>query len=118
MTIVLSSHLVGELARFCDHLIVIRDGRLRLVGELDQLVSEHLWVGGTPEQTRRLPRGVEVLSRVRHERHTKLLVRSPEPLLSPELTVSPVDVEELVLAYLESPDLELDLHDASIGGQS
>jgi ABC-2 type transport system ATP-binding protein len=117
MTIVLSSHLVGELARFCDHLIVIRDGRLRLAGELDQLVSEHLWVGGTPEQTRHLPSDVEVLSRTRHERHTKLLVRSPQRLLSPELTVSQVDVEELVLAYLESPDLELDLHDASVGGQ-
>jgi ABC-2 type transport system ATP-binding protein len=118
MTIVLSSHLVGELARFCDHLIVIRDGRLRLAGELDQLVSEHLWVGGTPDQTERLPRGVEVLSRVRHERHTKLLVRSREPLLNPELTVSQVDVEELVLAYLEPPDPDLELHDTAVGGQS
>ncbi len=117
LTVVLSSHLVGELARFCDHLIVIRDGQLRLAGELDELVAEHRWVGGTPDQTDRLPDSVEVLSRVRHERHTRLLVRSREPLLNPELTVSPVEVEDLVLAYLEAPDPDLALHDASVGGR-
>ena len=81
LTVVLSSHLVGELARFCDHLIVIRDGRLRLAGDLDQLVGEHLW-GRHADQTDRLPRGVEVLGQ-RHQRHTKLLVRSRESLPIP-----------------------------------
>ena len=35
ITVVLSSHLIGELARVCDHLVVIRDGQVRLCGELD-----------------------------------------------------------------------------------
>jgi ABC-2 type transport system ATP-binding protein len=103
ITVLLSSHLIGELARVCDHLVVIRDGQLRLAGELDDLLGEHHFVAGSAEATARLPAGVEVLSRSAYERHTTLLVRSPEPLLNPALTISPVDLEGLVLAYLERP---------------
>ena len=101
ITVVLSSHLIGELARVCDHVVVIRDGQLRLAGELDVLLGEHHWVAGSPEATARMPAGVEVLSRSPHERHTTLLVRTREPLLNPALTTSPVDLEGLVLTYLE-----------------
>jgi ABC-2 type transport system ATP-binding protein len=103
ITVVMSSHLIGELARVCDHLLVIRDGRLSLAGELDQLRSEHHWVAGPADQTMRLPEGVQVLRKSRHDRHCRLLVRTTEPLLNPELTVGPVDLEEMVLAYLERP---------------
>ena len=103
MTVVMSSHLVGDLARVCDHLVVIRDGRVRLAGELDQILSEHVLVSGAPDQTARLPGDVQTLSETHHERHTTLLVRTPRPLLNPALTTAPVDLEELVLAYLERP---------------
>jgi ABC-2 type transport system ATP-binding protein len=103
MTVLLSSHLIGELARVCDHLVVIRDGALRLAGDLDTILAAHQWVSGSPEDTTRLPGNVEVLSRTMHERHHTLLVRAPEPLLNPALTVSAVDLEDLVLAYLERP---------------
>ncbi len=101
LTVVLSSHLIGELARVCDHVVVIRDGRLRLVGELDDVLGEHRWVTGSPDATARMPSGVEVISRASHQRHTTLLVRARAPLLNPALTISPVDLEGLVMAYLE-----------------
>jgi ABC-2 type transport system ATP-binding protein len=104
MTVVLSSHLVGELTRVCDHLIVIRGGRLRLAGELDELMGEHCWVAGAREQTERMPAGVEVINASHHDRHSRLLVRTKQPLLNPSLTVSSVDVEDLVMAYLDAPD--------------
>ena len=103
ITVMLSSHLLGDLARVCDHLIVISAGEVRLTGELDQLLAEHHWVSGAPEQTSRLPGGVEVLAEYRHERHNRLLVRIDQPLLNPALTMEPVDLEDLVLAYLERP---------------
>jgi ABC-2 type transport system ATP-binding protein len=102
MTVVLSSHLIGELARVCDHLAVIRDGHLSLGGELDALLAEHRWVAGTADDLAHLPTGVEVITDTRHERHARLLVRSAGPLLNPNLTQTPVDLEELVLAYLEA----------------
>ena len=99
----MSSHLVGELARVCDHLVVIRGGRVRLAGEIDRLLSEHHWAAGSPDQTARMPAGVEVTSRSRHQRHSTLLVCTERPLLNPGLTLTPVDLEALVLAYLERP---------------
>lgn len=102
-TVVLSSHLIGELARVCDHVVVIRDGQVRLAGDLDTILAEHHWVAGSKQDTARLPADVEVLSRSRHERHSTLLVRSTGPLLNPALTISAVDLEGLVLAYLERP---------------
>ncbi len=104
ITVVLSSHLIGELARLCDHLVVICDGRVRLAGELDELLAEHCWVTGSPDAVARIPAGTEVLTRSAHERHATLLVRTREPLLNPALTTSPVDLEALVLAYLERPE--------------
>jgi ABC-2 type transport system ATP-binding protein len=118
MTIVLSSHLVGELARVCDHLVVIRDGQVRLAGELDELLGEHHWVTGSPDATSRMPGGVEILSRSPHERHTRLLIRTRAPLLNPALTTSPVDLEELVLAYLERPAPPRELQPSTVTGQA
>jgi ABC-2 type transport system ATP-binding protein len=106
ITVIMSSHLIGELARVCDHLVVIRDGRLCLAGELDELRSAHHWVAGPGDQTTRLPAGVHVVSQSRYERHCRLLVRTTEPLLNPALTVDPVDLEEMVLAYLERPVMQ------------
>ena len=104
-TVVLSSHLIAELERVCDHLLVIRGGQLRLIGEVDAIRDEHRWVDGTPDRLTRLARGVRVISRSRQDRHVRLMVRTSTPLLDPELVLSPVSIEDLVLAYLDGPDL-------------
>jgi ABC-2 type transport system ATP-binding protein len=104
-TVVLSSHLIGELERVCDHLVVVRGGRVRLAGELDAIRDEHRWIDAPRERGTQLPRGVQVINRSQHGRHARLLVRTRGPMLDPELIVSPVGVEDLVLAYLDTPDL-------------
>ncbi|MDP9227085.1 MAG: ABC transporter ATP-binding protein [Actinomycetota bacterium] len=104
ITVVMSSHLIGELARVSDHLIVIRGGRVCLSGDLDQVIAEHHWVAGSPDEITRLPGSVEVVTESRHERHTTRLIRTSQPLLNPAFTMTRVDLEELVLAYLESPN--------------
>ena len=103
-TVVLSSHLIGDLARVCDQLVVVRAGRLVLAGELDALLTVHHWVAGPRERTSRLSRAAQVISHTHHDRHSRLLVRSEQPLLDPELSVRAVDIEDLVLAYLDEPE--------------
>jgi ABC-2 type transport system ATP-binding protein len=41
LTVVLSSHLVADLERVCDHLILLAASRVQLAGDIDALLAEH-----------------------------------------------------------------------------
>jgi ABC-2 type transport system ATP-binding protein len=41
LTVVLSSHLVTDLERVCDHLILLAGSRVQLAGGIDALLAEH-----------------------------------------------------------------------------
>src|SRR4051812_40119220 len=44
--VLFSSHVVAELERICDHLIVLHDGHVRLEGDIDELRQSHRTVTG------------------------------------------------------------------------
>jgi ABC-2 type transport system ATP-binding protein len=101
-TVMLSSHLISDLAHVCDFLIVIVGGRLRLVGDIDDLLAQHRWIVAAPEDAARLPAGVDVVIKYEQERNSRVLVHTAGPLLNPALMTKPVELEDLVLAYLET----------------
>ncbi|QFU90129.1 ABC transporter ATP-binding protein [Amycolatopsis sp. YIM 10] len=103
LSVVLSSHLVSDLERVCDHLVVLVDSRVRLAGELDELLATHHRLTGPRRDPGTLPAGQEVISASHTERQTTVLVRTTEPILDPLWTVSQVGLEDLVLAYLRAP---------------
>lgn len=41
MTVLMSSHVLTDLEDSCDHLVLLRDGRVRLAGDLVDLLDEH-----------------------------------------------------------------------------
>jgi ABC-2 type transport system ATP-binding protein len=45
-TAILSSHLLGDVARACDHLIVLSGGRVVLAGGVRELLAAHRWMTG------------------------------------------------------------------------
>jgi len=98
-TIVMSSHVVAELEGSCDHLLLIGGGRVRLAGEIDELLEAHVRVSGLA-QTSLAPHTV-VESRTTG-RQLSALIRPAGPL--PEgLRTSAPSLEELVLSYLRNP---------------
>jgi len=101
-TVMLSSHLISDLAHVCDFLLVLVGGQVRLAGDLDDLVAQHRWVVASIDDAKRLPADVDVVIAYEHERNSRLLVRTPDPLLNPALVSTPVDLEDLVLGYLET----------------
>jgi ABC-2 type transport system ATP-binding protein len=101
-TVMLSSHLISDLAHVCDFLIVIVGGRLRLVGDLDDLLAQHRWIVSSSDDAARLPKEVDVVIAYEQERNSRLLVRTKDALLNPALITKPVALEDLVLAYLET----------------
>jgi len=96
-TVLYSSHAVTELERVCDYLIVLRAGRVRLAGDIDELRSQHRVIrgpGGWPDG------GWQVISQHTMAGQTTALVRCGDARLpGPGLTDAAPAFDELVLGY-------------------
>jgi ABC-2 type transport system ATP-binding protein len=99
-SVVLSSHLIADLERVCDYLIVLVASRVQLTGAVDDLLASHHRLTGPRRDTSQLPADQEVIEASHTDTQTTLLVRTREPILDPAWIVKPVSLEDLVLAYL------------------
>jgi ABC-2 type transport system ATP-binding protein len=101
MTVVLSSHLIADLERVCDHLMVLRAGRIQVLGPTDELLATHRRLLGPAQLRRPKIAGVDRIVAVdRTERQVELLVRTDGDVLDPAWDQHTVTLEDLVLAYL------------------
>lgn len=97
LTVLLSSHNVGELERVCDHLVVIAGGRVQLAGDIDELLADHRVLTGPRAVT--FPGG-GVIDVTSSRRNTHLVARTGGVEPVPTWQSQPIGLEELVLAYL------------------
>jgi len=100
VSVVLSSHLVADLERVCDYLIVLVASRVRVTGEVDALLASHRRLIGPRRDPNSLPAGQEVIEASHTDRQSTLLVRTDGPILDPVWSVEEVSLEDLVLAYM------------------
>jgi ABC-2 type transport system ATP-binding protein len=104
LTVVLSSHLIADLERVCDHLVVLAAGRVGLAGDVDDLLAEHRLLRGPRQRhaAATLPDGHQVVQVSHTDRQTTVLARLAGPVHDPRWSVTPVGLEDLVLAYMRS----------------
>jgi ABC-2 type transport system ATP-binding protein len=102
-SVVLSSHLVSDLERVCDYLIVLVASRVQLAGDLDTLLGTHHRLTGAWRDPTTLPADQHVISASHTDRQTTLLVRTDSPIHDPAWAVSQLSLEDLVLAYMGQP---------------
>jgi ABC-2 type transport system ATP-binding protein len=101
LSVVLSSHLVADLERVCDYLIVLAGSQVRVAGPVDELLAAHHLLIGPRRDPDRLPDSVQVISASHTDVQSTLLVRTTDgKILDPAWTVSEVGLEDLVLAYM------------------
>jgi ABC-2 type transport system ATP-binding protein len=100
LSVVMSSHLVADLERVADYLVVLVDSRVRITGEVDDLLATHHLLTGPRRAAATLPASQEVITDSHAGRQSTFLVRSSEPVIDPAWTVEPVSLEDLVLAYM------------------
>jgi ABC-2 type transport system ATP-binding protein len=98
--VILSSHLVSDLERVCDYLIVLVDSRVRVAGEVDDLLASHHRLTGARRDPADLPSGAVVIEDSHTDRQSTLIVRSARPIDDPSFTVEQLTLEDLVLAYM------------------
>ncbi len=96
----LSSHLVADLERVCDYLIVLAAARVQVAGEVKDLLAAHHLLTGVRRDPAALPAGWQVIQASHTGGQATLLVRADAPIRDPAWTVSPVGLEDLVLAYM------------------
>ncbi|MEV5575490.1 ABC transporter ATP-binding protein [Spirillospora sp. NPDC052269] len=107
LSVVHSSHLVSDVERVCDYVIVLVASRVRLAGDVRALLDRHRLV--TAPRTATVPDGLHVVSAQHTDRETTMLVRSDSGTptwtshagtYDPAWRTSPVGLEDLVLAYM------------------
>ncbi|MCY0927968.1 hypothetical protein OTB20_17510 [Streptomyces sp. H27-H1] len=103
MSVVLSSHLVSDVERTCDYVIVLVDSRVQIAGDIDDLVASHHRLTGPRRDPATFPAGQHVISASHTGRQTALLVRTDTAVRDPSWTVSPLGLEDIVLAYMTRP---------------
>jgi ABC-2 type transport system ATP-binding protein len=100
LSVVLSSHLVSDLERVCDYLIVLVASRVQVAGEMEDLLAAHHRLTGPRRNPETLPSDQEVIEETHTDRQSTIIVRTDRPILDPAWTVEPISLEDLVLAYM------------------
>ena len=105
VSVVLSSHVLAELERVADYLILLTGGSVQMAGEVDDLLACHRVLTGPAAQVDQLRQRLGVVHAWRAEAQAHLLIRTnggadPVP---PGWENHSVSLEELTLAYLREP---------------
>ncbi|MET9803002.1 ABC transporter ATP-binding protein [Streptomyces sp. NPDC006368] len=99
-TVVMSSHILSELEGACDHLLLVDGGRVRLGGDIDDILAAHTLVTGPVAG---LAPHTVVESRTTGRQLTAL-VRHDGPVDPTTWHTMVPSLEELLLAHLRSPE--------------
>lgn len=100
LTVILSSHLVSDLERICDHLVLLDRGSLALSADLDDVLATHRLLTAPRRSIRLLERDHTVLRCEETPRQTSVWVRLNGALVDPGWHAEDLGLEEIVLAYL------------------
>jgi len=105
VSVVLSSHVLAELERVADYLILLSLGRVQVVGEVDDLLGSHRVLTGPAAEAEKYDGRLRVVHVRRGEAQAHLLVRATaDDPVPPGWEAHPVGLEELALGYLREPD--------------
>jgi ABC-2 type transport system ATP-binding protein len=100
VSVILSSHLVADLERVCDYLIVLAAAHVQVTGEVEDLLGTHLRLTGPRRDPASLPADQHVIEASETGRQSTFIVRTDGPVLDPAWTVEQLSLEDLVLAYM------------------
>jgi len=120
LSVIFSSHVVSELERVADYLLLLSRGRVALAGPIDEVLAEHACLSGPADDVRSIANGFDVLDLAAGRRHARVLVRggfasgqAPAGWESDD-----VGLEELILAYLRRSPLPSGAGDFTGGASS
>jgi len=99
-TVLLSSHIIADLERVCDYLIILSASRVQLAGDIDLIQHQHKLLVGPRCEPDAVAHIHTVVEATHTQRQTSLMVRLNGHVWDPSWEVHDVALEEIVLAYL------------------
>jgi ABC-2 type transport system ATP-binding protein len=102
LTVVLSSHLITDLERVCDYLVVLAQSRVVLAAHIDDVLATHRVLSAPRRETASIEREHVVLHRETTARQVSLVARLDGPVHDPTWQLDEMSLEDIVLAYLGS----------------
>jgi ABC-type multidrug transport system ATPase subunit len=100
LTVLLSSHIIGDLERVCDYLIILSASYVQLAGDIQEIQRTHKRLVGPRQEVDAIASVYAVIETSQAERQTTLLVWTNGPLFDKSWEVQEVSLEDIVLAYL------------------
>jgi len=100
LTVLLSSHLINDIERVCDHIVLLAASRPQLCGDIDDVLAAHKVLVGPRRDTTVIERDHDVVQIDSTPRQTTMVIRARGPVVDPSWEVHDVGLEELVLAYM------------------
>ncbi|MDQ1681185.1 MAG: type transport system ATP-binding protein [Frankiaceae bacterium] len=105
VSVVLSSHVLSELERVCDYVVLLSRGSVQIAGTVDDLLATHRVFTGPVDQADVVAAALSVVHERRAGRRASLLVRTTNhPTVPTGWQDDPSNLEEIVLSYMRSPD--------------
>jgi ABC-2 type transport system ATP-binding protein len=106
VSVVLSSHVLAELERVADYLVLISHGSVQVAGEVDELLASHRVLVGPAAEAERYFTSPVIYAR-RGEVQAHLFVRTgANEATPPGWEAHAVGLEELALAYMRESSTE------------
>src|SRR5436190_9059822 len=100
LTVLLSSHILTDLERVCDYMVLLADSQVQLAAPIDDILAAHRVLSGPRSDSAGVERVHSVVQTSHTDRQTTLLVRANGHLYDSRWQVDEVGLEEIVLAYL------------------
>jgi ABC-2 type transport system ATP-binding protein len=101
LTVVMSSHLLADLERVSDHVIVLAAGQTQLCDNIEAVLNEHMLLVGAREHGKNLGEGIHAIHETHTARQSTLLVRLDKGVKVPaHWQQHEPNIEEIILAYM------------------
>jgi ABC-2 type transport system ATP-binding protein len=100
LSVVLSSHLLHDLERVCDHVILLGGSRVQLCDDIDRVLDRHRMLVGPRQRIGDVERSCRIVKVTQTANLTRALVQLDGPMIDPRWQVEEVGLEDIVLAYM------------------
>lgn len=108
LTVVMSSHLLADLERVSDHVIILAEAKTQLCDSIDHVLQTHRLLVGSRRQEAN--DAYTVIQATHTARQSTLVVRLHQPhFKDPHWQVHVPNIEEVVLAYMGQGQLEREM---------